>query len=215
MPAAGERNDKELAVLSAATRVFLEHGFSAATTDMIQREAGISKATMYACFHCKEALFIAVVERECAVMTQAFEAIQMSSSGIASTLADLGATYLRIVLSPTLMALFRLVIAEAPRFPELGRRFYRAGPSVVCEKVAACLTDAARNKEIDIQSIGAGAAAALFLSMLRGEAQLECLTHPDTQPSAAQMDHWVQTAVTAFLAAFGVWRDFPPVNSEP
>ena len=40
--------EKQLTVLLAASDVFLEHGFSAATTDMIQQRAGVSKATVYA-----------------------------------------------------------------------------------------------------------------------------------------------------------------------
>ena len=36
-----ELSGKALKVLQAARKVFLTHGFSAATTDMIQREAGV------------------------------------------------------------------------------------------------------------------------------------------------------------------------------
>lgn len=198
-----ERNDKELAVLKAATSIFLAHGFSAATTDMIQREAGVSKATMYACFPNKEALFAAVIEHECALMTETFKAMHVSPGNIAKTLTDLGMSCLEIVLSPTALALNRVVTAEAPRFPELGRRLYLAGPKVVTQIVGERLSEAARIGEINVQSVGIEAAATLFLSMVRAQAQTECLTHPDTRPSAAQKDYWVQIAVTAFLAAFG------------
>lgn len=45
-PSSDELNTKALTVLRAARNVFLTHGFSA-TTDMIQREAGVSKSTVY------------------------------------------------------------------------------------------------------------------------------------------------------------------------
>ncbi|WP_070156784.1 TetR/AcrR family transcriptional regulator [Sphingobium phenoxybenzoativorans] len=201
--AALERNDKEVAVLKAATSVFLTHGFSAATTDMIQREAGVSKATMYACFPNKEALFAAVMEHECASMTATFRAMRTSPGNIAKTLTDLGMSYLDIVLSPTALALYRVVMAEAPRFPDLGRRFFLAGLKVVTSMLAERLNVAAQAGEINVQSVGIDAAATLFLSMVRAQAQMECLTHPETRPSAAQKDHWVQIAVTTFLDAFG------------
>ena len=51
-------------VAIAATDVFLTHGFSAATTDMIQQAAGVSKATVYASWSSKEALFSAVIEQQ-------------------------------------------------------------------------------------------------------------------------------------------------------
>ncbi|MDB9680909.1 TetR/AcrR family transcriptional regulator, partial [Acinetobacter baumannii] len=42
-------NEKDQKILDAATKFFLIHGFSGTTTDMIQKEAGVSKATMYGC----------------------------------------------------------------------------------------------------------------------------------------------------------------------
>jgi len=198
------RNDKELAVLKAATSIFLQHGFSAATTDMIQREADVSKATMYACFPNKEVLFAAAIEYECAALTATFRAMPVSPGDVAKTLTDLGMSCLDIVLSPTALALHRVVTAEAIRFPELARRFYLAGPQVVISMITEQLSEAAQAGEINVQSVGLEAAATLYLSMVRAQAQLECLTHPETPPSAAQKDYWVRIAVTTFLAAFGV-----------
>lgn len=198
-----EYHDKSLSVLKAATSVFLKHGFSAATTDMIQREAKVSKATVYACFPNKEALFAAVIERECAAMAETVRTIRPAPGDIAKTLTDLGLSYLQIVLSPTGLALFRVVVADAPRFPQLARRFYLAGPKVIAAMVADRLTLAAQAGEINIQSIGVEVAAAHFVSLLRGEGQLECLIHPDAHPSAEQLDRWVRLAVITFLGAFG------------
>ena len=200
---ATKQNDKQLTLLKAASRMFLEHGFTAATTDMIQREAGVSKATMYARFANKELLFAAVIEHECALMTATFQTLHLSPGNIGKSLSDLGMSCLDVVLSPTALALNRVVTAEAPRFPELGRRFFLAGPKVVTSMVAERLGEAARLGEINVQAIGIDAAANLFLSMVRAQAQTECLSHPETRPSAAQKDYWVQIAVTTFLAAFG------------
>lgn len=199
-----ERGCKEHAVLQAARTVFLAHGFSAATTDMIQRAAGVSKATMYACFPNKEALFVAVIEQACAGMAAVMQSVEATPGDIGKTLTAIGTAYINMILEPDGMALFRVVAAESPRFPELGRRFYLTGPSVGLALTAKQLGKAAQNGEIDLHSVGADAAASLFLSMVRGHAQLEGLTHPDTCPSAVQKDYWVQIAVTTFLAAFAV-----------
>lgn len=200
---ATEQNDKKMDILKAATAIFLAHGFSAATTDMIQRKSGVSKATMYVYFPNKEVLFANVIEYECGVMAATFRAMDSSPGNITKTLCDLGMSYLDIVLSPTAQALHRVVMAEAPRFPELGRRFFLAGPKVVTSILAERLSVATRAREIDVHTLGVEAAATLFLSMLRAQLQMECLTHPGTYPSAAQKDYWVQLAVTTFLSAFG------------
>lgn len=197
------KHDKELLVMNAAASAFLAHGFSGTSTDMIQRKAGVSKATMYSCFPNKEALFAAVIEHQCAKMAATIQAIEASSGNIAKTLTDVGRSYLEVVLSPEGLALYRVAVAEAPRFPELGRRFYLAGPKTVTLLVTAHLSKAAQSGEIDLQVIGVEAAAGLFISMIRAEGQMELLTHPDAHPSAVQIDQWVQLAVTTFLSAFG------------
>ncbi|MDR0577586.1 MAG: TetR/AcrR family transcriptional regulator C-terminal domain-containing protein, partial [Candidatus Accumulibacter sp.] len=154
----------------------------------------------------KEALFAAAIEHQCATMTAMIEAIRLSPGDIARTLTDLGASYLGIVLAPDSLALFRVIVAEAPRFPELGRRFF-LGIRVVASIVAERIGEAARAGEVDVGSVGIEAAATLFIGMIRAQAQLECLTHPQARPSAAQKDRWVRLAVTTFLKAFGVARD--------
>jgi AcrR family transcriptional regulator len=209
-----KKSDKKLAVLDAAASVFLAHGFSAASTDMIQSKAGVSKATMYACFPNKEAMFTAVVERECAAMSEAFRSIRAKPGDPARMLAELGGAYLDFILTPTMLALYRVVVAETPRIPDLGRQFYLAGPQVSTSVLAERLSETARAGEIDVLSVGIEAAAALFFSMVRAEAQLECLLHPDARPSPVQIDRWVQLAVTTFLRAFGVSAASAAMNAH-
>lgn len=196
--------DKATLVLNAAASVFLTHGFSAATTDMIQREAGVSKKTLYTCFSGKEALFMAVIERQCASMARTIRAIQPAKGNLAKTMTDIGRAYLDIVLSEVGIALFRVVVAETPRFPQAGHRFYQSGPKVVISKIAQHLSDASRNGEIDIHDIGAESAASLFIAMVRTEGQLEGLLDPDSRPSGEQIDRWVRLAVDTFVGRFAV-----------
>ncbi|MCW5662888.1 MAG: TetR/AcrR family transcriptional regulator [Piscinibacter sp.] len=196
-------NPKEQVVLRAARAVFLAHGFSAATTDMIQREAKVSKSTVYAHYPNKEDLFIAVVEAECASHTRKLRDIEFRPGMLRETLTTLARAYATIVLSQAGLALFRIVIAEAPRFPALARTFYLAGPSVAAELVAEHLADAVARGELDLGELGRDAAARQFINLVRSEPQLECLTHPDAAPSAAQIDQWVAAAVTTFVRAYG------------
>src|ERR1700761_5027344 len=52
---------KKQAVITAALRLFLEQGFGATSMDAIAREAGVSKATLYAHVKNKEELFAHIV----------------------------------------------------------------------------------------------------------------------------------------------------------
>lgn len=161
---------------------------------------------MYAYFANKEALFVAVIEEGCASFLSSVRTLELPESNLAEALTALGRAYLRIVLSPEALSLFRVVIAEAPRFPDLARRFYLAGPAAMNGIVAAYLDRATARGEVDFSAIGRNAAAALFVDLVRSEAQLQCLTHPDSIPSAAQKDQWTAIAVTTFLRAYGSRR---------
>jgi len=196
-------DSKSLRVLEAATRIFLEHGFNAATTDMIQRAAGVSKATVYSRYSNKEALFAAVIENQCNRFTRRVQQIEVTPGNIRKVLLEIGHTYLSLLLSTEALALYRVVVSVADRFPRLAHSFYSSGPGAMTRILAAHLETAASAGEIDVQVIGLEPAATLFMSMLRGEAQLIALTHPDSRASDVQIEQWVNQAVTTFLRAYG------------
>ena len=195
--------DKATVVMLAARSVFLSHGFSAATTDMIQQAAGVSKATVYSHYPTKEALFIAVIDAECKRFLASVRALRFQSTRLDDALMALAQAYLEIVLSPSGLDLFRVVVADAPRFPELARKFYLAGPHTLNEIVAAHLDEASERGEMNFSAVGRDVAASLFVNLVRGELQLQCLTHPGSVPSAAQRDLWARAAVTTFVRAYG------------
>ncbi len=196
-------DDKAAAVLAGARTAFLAHGFSAATTDMIQTASGVSKATVYARYPTKEALFTAVVEAECARLLGAVRATRIRSRKLHDVLEALARAYLGLVLSADVLALFRAVVGEAPRFPALARQFYLVGPHGLNLIVECHLEEAAIRGEVDFSSVGLEMAAIHFVNLVRGEAQMQCLTHPGSVPSEAQRDHWAAAAVTTFMRAFG------------
>lgn len=198
---------KASAVLAGARKIFLTHGFSVATTDMIQQAAGVSKSTVYAYYPTKEALFTAVVEAECEQFIKAIRELTFSDAHLAKKLTEIGQAYLAMVLSPDILAVYRIIVSEAPRFPDLARRFYLAGPGAMNTLVAEMLDTALTKGQLDLGGVGRNAAAILFVNMIRGEPQMQCLTHPQSPASAAQRDQWVEDAVATFLRAFQKRRD--------
>ncbi|MGB7391741.1 TetR/AcrR family transcriptional regulator [Marinomonas sp.] len=198
------QDPKAQLVLEAATKIFLQHGFSAATTDMIQKEAGVSKATVYNRYPNKEALFFAVIQNGCSNTISQLKAIQPLSDKIENILFEFGNTYLSVTLSSNSLALYRTVTAEALRFPQIANAFYNAGPKSTIAIVSEYLVQAADKNEINIQSIGVEPAAALFISMLRGEGHMIGVMFPDAVPSKVQVEAWTNCAVQTFMKAFGV-----------
>jgi len=198
MSVSTKANEKDQKILDAATKFFLTHGFSGTTTDMIQKEAGVSKATMYGCYKNKEAMFAAVIERQCTNMQEQIILVETKAKNLRSALTEMGKTYLCFILSHSGLAFFRVCIAEAVRFPELSEKFFEVGPQKLANIIAGYLEKSQKNKEIELTS-SADIAANIFLALLRSDAHLKCLTHPNFLISDNEISSWVEYAVDLFM----------------
>ena len=130
-------------ILAAATRTFLAGGFGAVSMDTIAREAGVSKATVYAHFAGKEDLFGAMVGRVCERYFETFSARELDPADVRASLTTLGRRFLDLVLSPDAIAVHRIIVAEVTRFPALGEVFWRAGPERTLRQIEAFMRRAA------------------------------------------------------------------------
>src|SRR5579863_431095 len=95
---------KAESILAAAQRVFVVSGFGAASMDAIAREAGASKATVYAYFASKEELFGAVVAREGERYFRGFSARELDPGDVETSLTEIAQRFLQLVLSPDAIA---------------------------------------------------------------------------------------------------------------
>src|ERR1700684_4151628 len=119
-------------ILAAARRVFLERGLAGASIDEIANVARAGKPTIYARFPGKEALFAAVVMSNVAAFAARFEGHVPAGATLDERLAKLGAALVRWVLAGDIVAVMRLGISEARRFPDLSINVHLAGrPRVV------------------------------------------------------------------------------------
>src|SRR5262245_23591519 len=108
--------------LSAALDSFLEKGYAATSIEAIAREAGVAKITIYRQFDNKEALFREVVHRAVMGARETMQAtLVRRDQGERQVLLDLIERMYLSATEPKTLALLRLVIAEAVRFPELAK----------------------------------------------------------------------------------------------
>ena len=142
-PPAGSKAET---ILAAAKRAFLASGFGTVSMDTIAREAGVSKATVYAHFAGKEDLFGAVIGRECESYFARFSARELDSRDVRASLTILGCRFLELVLSPDAIALHRIILGEVTRFPMLGEVFWRAGPERERVQIEGFLSRQSRNQ---------------------------------------------------------------------
>src|SRR6202047_2647433 len=108
-------------ILDVATMLFLGHGFGATSIEAVAKRAGISKRTFYHRFSGKERLFEAVLRRLMARWLPAFDAALLSPASLEDALRGSAEHMLKIALTPEALALHRMIIHEAQRFPALAR----------------------------------------------------------------------------------------------
>src|SRR3954462_5389281 len=117
---------KPAQILAAAKELFTSQGFGATSMDAIARTANVSKATLYAHFSGKEELFAAMVSNECRAQSRLLLAPDADDRELTEALREIGRNYVALLLSPPAVAIFRVVVAETARFPDLGRIFFES-----------------------------------------------------------------------------------------
>lgn len=202
------RGGKAAIVLDAARELFLTRGYGVTSMDALARRAGVSKATIYAHFRGKEALFAALVSAECARIGGEITALSASGVPPGEALPRLARQFLGLLMSPWALAIHRVVVAEAPRFPELGRAFYRAGPAVMKARLENYLRQADARGELRLPD--PGLATGQLMGMIRGDLQLRCLLDPANPPSPGEIERQANAAAQTFLAAYAL----PPGAGE-
>jgi TetR/AcrR family transcriptional regulator, mexJK operon transcriptional repressor len=186
-------------ILTAAFDVFMAHGFSGATTDMIQVQSGIAKSTIYRYFPSKEALFSASLELSTIDLLKVIKELDFNYVDIGSFLYKFSVIFLDILMSERGNNVSRLLIAESKRFPHLGKLFYRTGPKRVADVIETYLAHAHRGGEIHAPN--PAIAAEHFMGMIRGDIYLRRMLG-EKPPSKAQLERYSAITVETFLRAY-------------
>lgn len=189
-------------VLQGAREVFMADGFSGASVDDIAKAAGVSKATLYSYFPDKRLLFIEVANSEC--QRQAEEVVELTDfDGAPREILTVAARQMiRILTSSFSQRVFRICVAEADRFPELGRAFYKSGPMNGRAKMIEYFECAVAEGEMQIDDMTL--AADQFLELCKADLFTQMVFGIQSTFSDAEMDRIAGGAVDTFLARYGV-----------
>lgn len=192
---------KRSAILDAAQECFLEHGFASTSMDMVAATAGVSKATIYAHFQSKDELFGAIICRRCDDHAAGLGALSVDDSLDArATLTALAGKLMGMLTQPQVLGIYRMVIAESPRHPDLARIYFDAGPLRGKERLVEILDALVKRGVLAIPDTWQ--AMDQFVGMLRGEAFNRALL--GLPPSErTDLDHTIAGAVEVMLKAYG------------
>lgn len=190
---------KECQILSAARLEFLEHGFSETSVDAIARSAGVSKATLYAYFPSKEALFRNLVQIECREKCITLPSPNLDN-GLVPALDELCRHFVAHFLTKESAAFFQTVSNERWRFPELCHLYFNSGKKIVLDFVAAYLEKA---KARDLLAFDdADIAADQLLSLTVSDLPFRVALGLELR-SEAEYEKIMQAGIAVFLKAYG------------
>lgn len=190
---------KRTAIIEAAKREFLTHGYAHAGMAEIASEADVSTATLYKHFESKEVLFTAIV-KQVAQETGDYPLAIEPGDTARDVLYRICRTYLSVQFDRQANALMRIVIAEVPGVPELAQDLYEVLGNRRSDSLMALLGEMIRRgmlKQHDAAfglRLGGGMLKEVFI--WPGLFGIETELPPDT-------DEKIHRVIDAYLALYG------------
>jgi TetR/AcrR family transcriptional repressor of mexJK operon len=203
----GRSERSRQAIIAAATEVFLRNGYLGATTDEVAARASVSKQTIYRHFGDKERLFAAVIlDRATTIVDEVFGAIAdalREASDVREALRDLARAFQGGLLTPDVIRMRRLVIAEADRFPGIARTWFDRGFERALPMVGEALSGLAGRGLLHNLSDPVLAAYQFAGLVMYQPMNYVMFAGSEAVPSADSLDRIAESAIDVFLAMYG------------
>ncbi|EWC58690.1 transcriptional regulator, TetR family [Actinokineospora spheciospongiae] len=189
--------EKRALILAAATALFLELGYDRTSLARIAERSGVSRATLFKQFPTKAALFDAMVTES---WSTADEGDPPQAGDIVNGLSTIGRRYAELLSHPRMTDLFRIVIAELPRFPELANAQFSHGKLPYFESVRGYLLAEHEAGTVRVEDVDL--AATQFLGMIANYVFWPTLLVPGWEVSAERAAQVVDEAVRTTTARY-------------
>ncbi len=194
-------SSRGLLILNAAQQLFFQHGFDETSLEMIINEAGGSRRSIYNEFGNKQGLLMAVIQRQVTLQAETLTLIDRELSP-ESALNDVCFRFVQGMLSVTIRSLFRLVVQQAIKLPELGEIIYQKGPMAGVLPLADYLENLVEQQILTIED--SHFSAQMLLEMAKGPLHTRTLLLPHKEVSDDEIKQQVHKAVAIFLKAYRV-----------
>lgn len=189
--------EKRALIVAAATALFLELGYDRTSLARIAERSGVSRATLFKQFPTKAALFDAIVTES---WSTADEEGPPPTGNVVDGLGIIGRRYADLLGRPRMTDLFRIVIAELPRFPELAHAQFSHGKMPYFESVRSYLL--AEHEAGTVRIEDADLAATQFLGMISNYVFWPTLLVPGWKVGAERVAQVVDEAVRTIAARY-------------
>lgn len=189
-----------MAIIDAASLLFLEKGFDGTSMDEVAKRAGVSKQTVYSHFSSKEQLFAESIHITIEKYFPDQAVQEVSSHTLEADLTAVAYKFGTLLMSQDAMAMHRVLVAAAARGPELARIFWEAGPAEMIVKLSDFLQKWIDRGELDIDD--PEKAGARLIALLKGKLHFEMSIGLVDGISEADLKAHVDDVVECFLTLY-------------
>ena len=188
-------------ILDAAFSAFMERGFAETSTLEIATRARVSKRELYALVGSKQEMLAACIgERARRLQMPAGLPEPHDRESLARALEALGTQLLHEISDPTVIAVFRLAIAEAARAPEVAQALNSLG---VEPSRAALREKMSRARAAGLLSGDPAEMAEHFSGLLWGNLMTALLLRTAERPTPHEFAQRAKAAAAGLLQVYG------------
>jgi AcrR family transcriptional regulator len=192
-------------ILDAAFAAFMTSGYSATSTLEIATRARVSKRELYALVGNKQEMLVACISaRARRLQVPADFPVAHDRASLVHLLVSLGTQLVREITDPTVVAVFRLAIAEANHAPEVAQALDSIGRET---SRAALRQIMARAQGLGLLSGDPSELAEQFGGLLWGTLMISLLLGVAKRPNSREVAARARDATTAFLKLHSLSRD--------
>ena len=193
------RSDEETLrlIVDAAGQEFRAGGYAGTGMSAIAARAGVSTKTLYRLVPTKAELFRLVIRSRAGQFIIAAGALDDAAEDLTAGLERLLTAYGNLALDPEGIAVYRLVVAECGRFPELGQTFFEAAVRPTSRAIADWLARQCRRKSIMLED--PEQAADMLRGMMVMEPQRAALLGQAPPPDASAIAARAKVCARVFV----------------
>jgi TetR/AcrR family transcriptional regulator of autoinduction and epiphytic fitness len=191
---------KRAAILAAAERAFIRHGFAGTSMDMVAELAEVSKRTVYNHFASKDTLFDVLIDQKWQTLAPAASKMPPRELSVDARLRMLAHDRLRVLLNKDVIGLFRIVFAESVASPSLMRAYLGYDQRTDYLGLGTVLAEETARGRLHVEQHQI--AAAQFWGMVLGATFWPLAIGLRASPDETELEINVDEAVATFLARF-------------
>lgn len=197
-PTSNQSERLRAVILDTALHAFMKHGFEAATIESIAREAKVAKITIYRQFIDKEGLFREVSHYAQSNIQRHLQSGIDVNGSVEQVLRQMIARLQEALTNPDYLAVLRMVICDAPRFPDIAASVL-SDTDYALAPVIAYLQQQCNNGVLQIDN---PREAAIQLAALAAGGVRYLIHAPSALPEARE--HQVESIYQLFARSWGL-----------